>query len=530
MSMKYKLMVVDDENLAIESVKYIVEKEISNIEVSEIAKSGREAIEKARQQRPDIVLMDIRMPGINGLEAIKEIKKIHKNVRFIIVSAYEYFDFAKQAVELGVSDYITKPVTKQQLVETLEEVTKELDDERRKQDQELETKEKIEKMQAVVEHSFIYTFMLGQAGRVDFKRYKELFEITSEVGYIFILQVQSRKDTGGEMRLEESFKNQSFYPMLRDELKFNSKCVVGPLVIDRVVVYMSEKSDDEYKRRVEAIDFLEWLVDKLENKFHICLKVGIGGAKADEDIAISYQEAVRALNFDDGEKITHIADVTQHNPQTGYEIFADEQKLIQAIEQGDTGRCVGILTDIFNRYPDFFERENIRTRLIEVMVVAHRIAMENGIDSDQYIEYCEYTKQILNCTNKVDFERLCVEKISYIATKINQVKKHGISVIVDKANEIIRERFNTELTLDEISREMGVSPQYFSRLFKAETGKNFIDHLTDIRIEHAKKLIEKGELSIKEISYASGYSDPNYFSRLFKKKEGISPSTYFQKF
>ena len=105
-------------------------------------------------------------------------------------------------------------------------------------------------------------------------------------------------------------------------------------------------------------------------------------------------------------------------------------------------------------------------------------------------------------------------------------KKKKISSIVDKANKIIDERFSSELTLDDISQELSISPQYFSRLYKDEMGINFIEKLTKRRIDNAKKLIEEGEYSIKEICYMCGYSDPNYFSRLFKKHEGISPSMY----
>jgi two-component system response regulator YesN len=123
-------MVFDDEQIVIESVKHIVENEFKNIRVTQTARSGREAIEKVRTERPDIILTDIKMPGINGLEAVKEIKKIHNNIKFIVVSVYEYFDYAKQAVELGVLDYLTKPVNKARLVETLERVMRQLDEEK----------------------------------------------------------------------------------------------------------------------------------------------------------------------------------------------------------------------------------------------------------------------------------------------------------------------------------------------------------------------------------------------------------------
>ena len=103
-----KIMVVDDESIVIESIKYIIEKNFKDIKVECIAHSGREAIEKAEATKPDIILMDIKMPGINGIDAIKEIKGILPNAQIIIVSACEQFEYAKEAVNLGVTEYLLK--------------------------------------------------------------------------------------------------------------------------------------------------------------------------------------------------------------------------------------------------------------------------------------------------------------------------------------------------------------------------------------------------------------------------------------
>jgi two-component system, response regulator YesN len=525
----YKLMVVDDEQLAIESVKYIVENDIKNITLTETARSGREAIEKVRTDRPDIILMDIHMPGINGLEAIKEINKIHNNIKFIIVSAYEYFEFAQQAVELGVKDYLTKPLNKIRLIETLEHITIQLGEEIEKHGQELETREKIEKMLNIVEHSFIYSLLLSEGQKVDIGRYKELFEIESKNGYIFIVTFKNKSGKPPkEILLGDGVQNQMFYSYFKDNLKYKAKCIVGPAILDRVVVYVSESIEDDYTQRVQSIDLIEKMIEKLEDKFDTEFSVGIGKVRSDDDIMISYQEALKALKFDEGGKVTHIDDVLLNLNNIGYEILADEQKIISGIQKGDTGLCVGLLNDIFIRYPNFFEVESIRNRLFEIMVVAHRIAIENGIDGDDYIGYSQYISQIIGCKTKEKFERMCVEKIGYITSKIKQTKKTTIGIIVDNANEIIAKRFSHELTLDDISKELCISPQYFSRLYKDEMGINFIEQLTNERIKNAKTLMKKGGYSIKEICYMSGYSDPHYFSRLFKKHEGVSPSVYLK--
>ena len=520
----YSLMVFDDEQIVIESVKHIVNNEIRNIQVTQTARSGREAIEKARTERPDIILTDIRMPGINGLDAVKEIKKIHNNIKFIIVSVYEYFEYAKQAVELGVIDYLTKPVNKVRLVDTLERIARQLDEEKQKYDQELETKEKIDRMISIAEHSFIYSLLLSQ--QVDFSEYKALFDIKSDTGYIFILTFQRSENRPGEERLGNSIHIQKLYTSFKDSLKCKYPCIVGPIMLDRVVGYVAQSVEDQYQERVQAIAYLEDTVLKMEKEYDVELKVGIGSVRDHGNIMLSYQEALKALNYVDGDKVAHINDIAPNISDTGLEIFAEERKLINSIEKGDAQLCINILTDIFNKHENFFEKESLHSRLIEIMIVARRIAFENGIENDEYIEYGEYIKQIIGCGTKQQFMQMCMEKIRYIACKINKIKGKTIGIIVDKANRIIGERFTQELTLDGISKELYISPQYFSRLYKQEMGINFIEQLTLVRMQYAKKLMEQEEYSIKEICYMSGYSDPNYFSRLFKKFEGVSPSAY----
>ncbi|MBN2880192.1 MAG: response regulator [Clostridia bacterium] len=521
----YKLMVVDDEQITIESVKYIVENEMDDIKVVSTAISGRMAIEQAHLERPDIVMMDIKMPGINGLEAVREIKRMHNNIKFVIVSAFEYFEYAQQAVELGVTEYLTKPVNKASIIDTLLKIKAELDREKIKFDQQIKTQEKMKKMLEDVEHSCIYSLLLSQGHRVKISKYKELFEITEKQGYIFVLQIKGDMEQE-TVWLDESEGIQKFYSFFRDELKRKSRCIVGPMMFDRVVVYMPQDMKDEYQQRVSSIDYLEGILSVLSERRAGHYKMGIGSVRDDESISISYQEALKALNYSADNKAVHIADVTMNAGNTNFDIFTDEQKLINLIEKGDEHASTNLLNEIFNKYPEFYTRENIRNRLVELMVVAHRIAIENGIENDSYLEYSNYINQILSCDSSDTFKSMCIGKIRYIVNKVQMTKKKKISSIVDKANRIIDERFGSELTLDDISKELSISPQYFSRLYKDEMGINFIEQLTKKRIDNAKRLIEEGEYSVKEICYMSGYSDPNYFSRLFKKHEGVSPSLY----
>ncbi len=526
----YSLMVCDDEQIMIESVRHIVEKEFSNIRIVETARSGREAIEKTLVTRPDILLTDIKMPGINGLDAIKEIKKVHSDVKIVIVSVYEFFEYAKQAVELGVSEYLIKPVKKERLGDALHRIMAQLDAERRKYSWELEAKERIEKMLSAVEHSFIYSLLFNQVRKNDITLYKrEFFDIDNETGFTFVALFNKKGKNGGyEDQLQDSLDLQEIYTFFKDNLKYRWKCIVGPVMLDRVVVYVAQSIDDLYQQRVQSIACIEEIMHLLEARHSIEFKVGIGRIHKDQDIMISYQEALRALNCNEGGRIVHIDDIAPNIYDVGYDIVTEEHKLIIGLENGDVQKCLTILSDIFRKYPNFFEQENIHYRIIEMMAAVRRVATENGIKDN--IEAGCYIKRILCCKSSEEFEQLCTEEIRQIACEISVRKKCNIGKIVERTTQLISERFNQDLSLDDISKELHISPQYLSRLYKNETGENFIERLTTIRIENAKKLMRESKYSIKEICYMSGYCDPNYFSKLFKKHVGISPTDFQNKF
>lgn len=519
-------MVVDDEKIAIESIEYIITNDFPSVKICHTARSGREAIEKARSERPDIVLMDIRMPGINGLETVQQIQKIHKNVKFIMISAYEYFEFAKQAVEIGVEDYLTKPVNKTKLIETLEKVIEQLDLERRQYNEALAAKEKLEEMLPVAEHGFIYSILFSQGQKINFDQYKSLFEINSNRGSIIVIKFFTKN----EIQPDDDVLFKEILALFKDKLRYKVKSIVGPLMFDRVVVYISENAQGKYEQRVELISLLEKISNELSEQFSVKCQIGIGSFHDDDTILQSYQEALRALNYSESEAVIHIEDIAINVNKNAFITLPLEQDLINAIERGDTKGCVKIVSDIFMRNPEFFEKNSLRNKLIEILVVAHRLVSDIIQNEDKNFEYGDYLSQILTCDSKEKFRRMYIDKISAIAKLINESQKRTISNLIQKANTIIEDRFSEDLSLDDISKELSISPQYFSKLYKEEMGVNFKEQLTKIRIEYAKNLIKGNQYTIKDICYMSGYNDPNYFSRIFKKYQGVTPSAYAKKY
>lgn len=158
----YKIMLADDEGIVIDSLKFIIEKEFGDQCTIEFAKTGRSVIELAENFRPDIAIMDIQMPGINGIEAMREIRETNTNVVFIVMSAYDKFDYAKEAIKLGVLEYITKPMEKTRIIAALGKAMEQIDRERSKRSNDLMIREKLETVMPIIESGLLYNLLFQE--------------------------------------------------------------------------------------------------------------------------------------------------------------------------------------------------------------------------------------------------------------------------------------------------------------------------------------------------------------------------------
>ena len=248
-----RILVADDERPVVEGISHLVRRDLaSEFEVVGTASSGREAIEKAGALSPDLILMDVRMPGISGLDAIREIKRRGSTSAFILITAYERFDIAREAVELGVMDYLLKPVSKDSLALSLRSAAGFIGRKGETERREIEHREREEGMRGFVEAAFLQGIMLGERSNREISKYCSTLGISeplAALGAAAFLPPQGALDSGFEAR--------KAYDTLRATVRYKTRALVGPLVSGLCALLLPVREGEEGSAREELRGAIE---------------------------------------------------------------------------------------------------------------------------------------------------------------------------------------------------------------------------------------------------------------------------------
>ena len=526
----YKILLADDEGIVIESLKFIIEKEFKDQCVIDHAKTGRAVIELAENMRPDIAIMDIQMPGINGIEAIRRIKERSPHIIFIIMTAYDKFSYAKEAVNLGVFEYLNKPIDKNVIVRVLKEAMNKIDSDKERISNELIIREKMETVIPILENGFVYNIILRGTYGEDIENYKTLLEIKEDYGYMAVL-IAGDDDDNRHMTnaVGSSVRLQRDYSRIRDMIKDSFECFVSAAMGNKIALFIpSNKASLEYEDRVELIDRFREMVRNIKRELNGSFRLGVGTIKTIKDMSSSYSEALESLQCADG-TVVHADDAPVKVMYEEDYPAETEHALFTAIEKHDTNGAVESASEFFdwmeNTYPE--DMDDIRLKVMEFVLWAEHMVYEQGGAIYKFQSRKSYLGDLLSLNDLDSIRGWFIEKINEACQNAQNQKSASSDNVIERAKKYIEERFKAkDMSLDDVSREVDMSPYYFSKLFKEETGENFIEYLTNIRIEKAKSLLNGTDFSMKEICQEVGYADPNYFSRAFKKNVGVTPTEY----
>lgn len=524
----YRILLADDEGIMLEALRTMIRRQLEDEVEIETAKTGRAAIETAELFHPDIIFMDIQMPGINGIQALREIRRFNAAALMYVISAYDKFDYAKEAIDLGVERYLMKPINRTKIAEVLQEACAKIDGMRSKRRYDLSVQEKLETIIPVVENGFVSNMLLsGETAQLQY--FRNLLDMSEEYGYVVVYTFGTGIEDGKLISpVGISVKAQGFYPEFRAIVKSFTPCIIGGVMTDRIVtVVPSLHAELPYEGRVQVIDQVRRTISRLEEKLGVFFRAGIGRVRTLGDLRSSYQEATIALQESDS-RVVHTGDVlTRGNYEDDFPIEL-EKELFQAFRHGE----LQSMTDKANRFFDWMihrhpeDRDNIRLKVLEYVLWAEKEAFHEGVLNYRFEKRKFYLSDVMSMQDYVQLRKWFMDKMTDLCRSIMRRRQEQSESVVNRAKNYIQENYAKDISLDEVSREVNVSPYYFSKLFKSEAGVNFIDYLTGIRIDRARALLEDPGIPIKEIGIEVGYVDPNYFSRIFKKQTQMSPREY----
>ena len=510
-----RVLVVDDELPVVQGISHIIKRDLGEeFEVAGSARSGKEAIEKAWSLAVDIVLLDVNMPGISGLEAAREICRRGPPPAFVLVTAYERFDIALEAVQLGIVDYLLKPVQKDKLAQALRKAANLILQRRSLDFGEIERREHEERLQPLVREAVMRAVMMGDGSGPAFRERLALAGLSAPFCFAVAIAFEppsSAHDRKAWLR--------SVHATLLSSFLFKTDCLVGPLSDSLCAVLAPLESDSPASVRHAEASVAATLAS-LDAEGGI-VRHARGKPVYVDEVARSWQSALAALYIDAPEEGSETpAGATRPDPD-----YSLDAEFLDALHAGNAEKARLALERILVRFDeDEVIPPRISFRLAGLFAAAYADFARRGILFNRRAAQLSDVADLATSQTGAALSMACRARFPELSQAASSGPRRSKAVVV--ALEFIQEHFSEPLSLDVAASAAGVSAGRLSRLFGDELGVGFSEYLGDLRIARAKELLSAPGASVKEVSAACGYADPNYFSRLFRKACGVSPTVF----
>lgn len=525
---KYKVLLVDDEEEAIEAIRLKLEWETLGFEVIGSTNNGVKALELVERLQPDVVITDIKMPYMDGLELARALNEDYQNIHIIIFTGFDEFEYAKEAVHLEIEEYMLKPINSQELSECLKRLKKTLDNER-------EEKLNVKKLEhyfnaslPMFQTNLFISLIEGRITEADCEKFLAAYQIHM-TGPLFGCAVFHTSEHHVPEGMNVLLLSMSVEQEIRERIAEKWKSQMFTYLGNTVLVMELNSEEDVVAFTDDCDRFCRWAYRVMG----AVVTAGIGRA-CDSLFTInqSYAGAREAVSY-------RVLYGTQRAINIG-EIAPTEQEI--SVQSEDTKMHalfktinLGSREEIEKAAQSEIEKlhRNAKTvsqyklATMEMVGAFYRFCANNFIDFKDYCAEVENPYEKVPEMDESTLKGWIVNSAVAISEELKNARNTTSRRIVEEAKGIVRDRYmQPELSLDTVCSELGVSNSYFSSLFRKETGKTFISWLTDYRMDHAADLmLETNEKSYK-IAERVGYQDANYFSYVFKKRFGMSPSKY----
>jgi two-component system response regulator YesN len=531
---KIKVFLVEDEVIIRSGVKKSINWEQEGYEFVGEASDGELAYPMILKEKPDILITDIRMPFMDGLELSRLVKKELPDIKILILSGYDEFEYAKKAIKIGVTEYLLKPISAAKLTEVLNAVAETIR-------QENEEKNLLETY---------FAEMRENTERDKMRLFEKLLMGDLSMGEILEAGERFGMNLGAScykivlFKILANLENHVYAEQMVDacsSVEQAASMMEGVYVFQRGVEGWAFllTAQDEKSMEESAKILYQNLKQAMKNYTQLEYFGGIGSAVPRiRSLKQSFREADRAFAarfVEEANQIISQKEFEKSQMEEGLKMqgvvqIGKSREMLQKFLSNGTREEVKAFSDA---YISRIEEENIRSTMVRQYVVIDVCIV--------ILSFCER----ISSANRLQEEAEELQKMMQKIHSLSEIKKYVVrllneaielrdaesgrrySDLIAAAKKEIENHYMTEeISLNTVAISVGMSPSYFSSIFSKEAGKTFVEYLTEVRIEKAKEFLMCSSMKTSEIGYEVGYKDPHYFSYIFKKVQGCSPKEY----
>ena len=504
---KYTLIIADDEEISRKALNLLIQKEFPEIEVIAQAQNGTELVNLVQKHQPDIAIVDVNMPGINGIDAIDMLSMRGSKTRFIINTAYEEFDYVQRALEMKVDAYLLKPERRENTVTTIRNICVDIERNRAAMRSNQQIWELFSNIQPVLESEILYSLFIGEPSTESFHAYCEMhgYQFAAGVMVVLLPVIGNRLDP---------YDKSQIHGFLQDTFGISCNYLAASTESSiSLLIFVPAGNASEQRRWLE--DVVNVALEKLKTSMSIPLYAGVGMVYTNfEKMSDSYREGLLALADRKGQ-----SDVVFYQSDQGTDgssqIKVAARTLALAVREGNLQR---ISTETTCQRKLVHGDRNAALELWRL--IGHELKSSPDLPHELSTQINYVSTCLMETNSYPNFMEVIRDGLSQIAT----IYKCGLSEkskdYVEKAMRYIECHFVEDLSLEDVAKLIGVSSSYLSRQFSTKLGKSFVEYLTDVRMRAALTLAMETRLTIREIAERSGYSNTAYFCRVFKRCTG----------
>lgn len=526
----YSVLLVDDEEEVFQVIMKKLDWERMGFYIAGYARNGAEALELAEELQVDVVMTDIKMPYMDGLTLCRKLKENYQKIKVIIFSGFDEFEYAKEAIKIEAEEYILKPINSNELREVFERIKVNLD-------KEMDEKRNIDKLREyymeslpMLQENFYISLIDGRIPPETIDKYVENYKIDLKGPYyvvtaLHISTTMMEKETAIDPFLLTVSVKRLVEEQFADEYDSRAVIYLGDIL---VISQLAHEAD------------ITRLTDKMDKLCKLAKRVcgakvtaGIGHVCGQlEQMQLSYQGAKNATSYRVLYGNTRAISIAEMDPQENADMPWEDpyiEKILKRIKMGEREPLQEAICEFTEALANSkMSLQKYRILIMELITEIFRFGANNQINLETIFgEDSDVYTQAMQLESPEALGEWLQENCLEIQRQVLSERSDTTKSFVTRAIEYVKEHYaDSNLSIETICGYLNVSAAYFSTVFKKETGKTFINYLTDYRMEEALELLLTQNEKTYVIAAKVGYSDPNYFSYVFKKQFGMSPSKY----